>query len=140
MKRKVYISLLITLFALANVGLPFTLHFCQMMDSVSLESCSACSKDVEKKSCCEEDNSAIVNFTSGKDKCCETKLIASPINEQFLLIKIESAKESFKITEVVISDEFTISVDKSSYHISQNSSPPPETQNHIYIINSVFLI
>ncbi len=140
MKRKVYISLFVTLFALANVGLPFTLHICQMMNSVTFDSCSACSEAVEKKSCCEEDNSASINFTSGKDKCCETKLIISPIDEQYLVVKSESVKDSFRLAEAVISNDFTPGIDESTYDISHNHSPPPETQNHIYIINSVFLI
>jgi hypothetical protein len=111
-----------------------------MMKSVSLESCSACTKVAEKKSCCESNNSYPVNYKSEKDKCCETKVIVSRIDDQFLLVKTDPVTELSKLTDSVVYNDIIISSENSICHISQDSSPPPKSQNHIYIINSVFLI
>lgn len=140
MKRKVYISLLIALFSLANVGLPFTLHVCRMMESVSVENCSACIETIEIKSCCDDENSSPINFTVEQYDCCQIKIAASPIDEKFFLIKTDVISSSVKSIPPFIPTDLRTTNFASEKIFSCDTSPPPSLDNHLYLYNSKLLI
>ncbi len=81
MKRKFFISLILTFFFLSSTGIPQVIHQCNLTGEKSLDFCAACSEKehenseasccetvpVEEPSCCEDEAPA---GTAAKDDSC----------------------------------------------------------------------
>ncbi|MFO7524559.1 MAG: hypothetical protein R6W68_03830 [Ignavibacteriaceae bacterium] len=140
MKRKNYIVIAFTLiFAIATTGLPLSLHYCEMMKSTSLDECSICITEIETPSCCSLKSNGENLSSTKKSACCETVLIAQPIEDDYLITKTEiqifqyNAQSYFP--ELIIENQF---LDNSDIHFTSHSPPMPA--EHLFILNSIFLI
>ena len=140
MKRKNYIIILFTLiFTISTTGLPLALHYCDLMKSTSFDSCSVCIADIETPSCCSY-NAEGTNFSpEKKSDCCETVLIAQPIDDDYIVLKAELPNLQFdnqlSFSEKTFENEFS----NTSLVYSASHSPPLPAED-ILILNSVFLI
>jgi len=138
MKRKISIFTLTFLFFASTTGLPFVIHYCEMMESVTLEACEM-HKEVVVTSCCEEENEAEVYYTNGYDACCSTKLVDSSLKDNFVVSKTDL------ITKIQLPVVLFINPNNDLLQFSSNSfytdtSPPPLIDNHLYLTNSILLI
>ncbi len=78
-RNKIHISLIIAftaLFLVFNIGLPVVLHYCEMMKTVSSDSCGMC--DTEKN------NHNDLALSKGESSCCQTVIAAESNKVEFL--------------------------------------------------------
>jgi len=139
--KKIFILFLIFNFTFSNVGLPLTLHICNTMKKVSLDKCEMCKRQDEKPktSCCAEKHDEEINKVSFKSNCCDSKVLAKPIKDnfissQFALKKIETTSY---ISNVPILAESKIYF---TFRFYFDTSPPIHYSNSLNILNSTFLI
>lgn len=141
-KNRTFILLLLFAFTFSNVGLPFTVHFCAMMEKMNEEKCiSSTSETVQTEmTCCEKENKSIVNFSSFKKTCCESKIAAEPLNEKYLIDSSILQKIEIKTPVIFISPDILFTKLLPSKNFSNNSSPPLQISNGLYLVNSILLI
>ena len=139
MKKKISILSLAILFFASTVGLPFVLHYCEMMESVSFEVCEMHNVQSSSVSCCETKNEADVFLTNGYDQCCSTKLVDLSVKDNFVISKSDLISKTQ--LPVVLCININSDLSKiSSAKFYTDTSPPPISDNHIYLTNSVLLI
>jgi len=137
MKRKISVLIITFLFFVSTAGLPVVLHYCEMMESVTLEACEMHKEVVV--TCCEVENKAEVYYTNGYDACCSTKLVDSSFKDNFVVSKTDL------ITKIQLPVVLFINLNNDLLQFSSNSfytdtSPPPLIDNHLYLTNSILLI
>ncbi|MBM4176589.1 MAG: hypothetical protein FJ213_10535 [Ignavibacteria bacterium] len=137
--RKILTFALILFFTVTNTGLPLIKHVCQMMETTSLEACDMC-KVEEESNCCEEDNFE-VSFTDNQfSDCCQSDIVLKPISDKFISQKANLENQFapvhnfFSLTGL---DDYSFTEIKT---YSSDKSPPFLLDNHLYLINSIFLI
>lgn len=140
-KNKIFIYSLIFIFTLSNVGLPFTLHICSVMKTVSFEKCEMCREaETQTHSCCEMKRN-IENYKIKFDKkCCESRVLASPLSDKFI-----PSENLFKVSNIKTLEIVDLQADNlSEFYFTLkyyfDSSPPQLNLNNIYLINSILLI
>jgi hypothetical protein len=138
MKKKISISTLAFLFFASTTGLPLVLHYCEMMQSFSLEVCEMHNNETIVTSCCEAENTSQVYFSKGYDTCCTTKLVDSSVKDDFVLNKTEFTK--IQLLLVLNSDLIYNFSNQSSNNFYNDTSPPLLADNHLYLNNSILLI
>jgi hypothetical protein len=137
MKEKVITYLLLTLFLFSTIGVPISLHYCQMMKSISLQSCEMC--EMEMTGCCKDSDSRIRINSIENDTCCNTKYVAEPSTEKFLSSLTEIQKFDIKIYINNIPAEKLLS-DVTKVSCASDNSPPDTYTNTLYLNNSILLI
>jgi hypothetical protein len=145
MKRKISILLLAFLFFAANIGLPFSLHLCKMMDEPVAESCGMCTMpdmqdDVMTMECSVEENNSNESISGITPVCCETQFVDNKISDQFLSVKTEINKDNISVVNLLISDFSLYSNSSAKLNLQLQNNSPPIPGNDIYIYNSVLLI
>ncbi len=135
MKKRISILTLALLFFASTTGLPLVLHYCEMMESVSLEICEM----HKQSSCCGEESNANVYITSGYDPCCSTKLVDSSVKDNFVISKIEQTQKNL-LPVILIINQTDIYSFASFNKFYNDTSPPLLTDNHLYLTNSILLI
>jgi len=141
MKRKLAILLIFTFF-LSTVGMPISLHFCEMQKISSLSMCEVCALDKIEKvdSCCEEEIDYPVQLKSNNaDQCCNTKIIDKSISDNFISIQLELKQEQSP-TVVYLTDLISKQLRLNSQFINNTASPPSAQHSDLYLQNSVLLI
>jgi len=139
--KKISILFLIFNFTFSNVGLPFTLHICNTMKTVSLDKCEMCKRNDErpKMSCCTEKHDEEINKVLFKTNCCHSKVLAKPIKDNFI-----SSQFSLKKIEITsfISNAPILAESKINFtfRFYFDTSPPIHYSNSLNILNSTFLI
>lgn len=141
-KNRTFILLLLFAFTISNVGLPFTLHICEMIGNMSKEKCmkSNSEKVQTEMTCCEKENKSKVNFSSFKMNCCESKIAAEPLNEKYLIDSSILQKIEIKMPAIFNSDDILLKKLFLAKNFSNNSSPPSQISNELYLVNSILLI
>ncbi|MDO8550025.1 MAG: hypothetical protein Q7S39_07750 [Ignavibacteria bacterium] len=139
MKRKISILTLTFLFFASTTSLALVVHYCEMMKSASLGICEMHKEEVIKTSCCEEENEAEVYFTKANNQCCLTQLIDSSVKDNFVISKTELSGK-IQLPLVMFINLTGNSSILSSNKFYRDTSPPPLTDNHLYLINSILLI
>ena len=130
--------MLLSVFLFSTIGVPVTLHYCQMMNSVSLQSCGMCEK--ESSDCCKDDNYGTTINSVENGFCCDTKFIAEPSSEKYISSSYEVQKIEYKILIFVLPlNEYLYDV-VSNTTFTSDTSPPLTHSNAIYLNNSAFLI
>lgn len=138
MKRKIITYFLLSVFVLSTIGIPVSLHYCEMMDLVSLQSCGMC--DTKASTCCDE-NSQTLNINSPGDvSCCSNRIIASSSNEKYLSAAYENQKTEVKSFVFIIPKQQYITEELSSKTFNSDISPPANRSNSLYLNNSILLI
>ncbi|MDP2363327.1 MAG: hypothetical protein Q8M94_06110 [Ignavibacteria bacterium] len=138
MKRKIITYMLLSVFLFSTIGVPVTLHYCQMMNSVSFQSCGMCEK--ESSTCCKDDDYGTSINSYGNGFCCDTKLVAEKSNEKYI------SSSSIIINIDIKPFVFTIPANHSLAHIVNkisvisDTSPPAAYSNILYLNNSILLI
>jgi hypothetical protein len=131
---KILLTIFILVFFVSNTGLPFSIHLCQMMQDISVESCDMCSVH---KSCCSDVDE--VKITKAKAACCETKIAAEPLKDSYI-----------SINEIIFTDIYVIEIveilsgisdkTKINHSVFTDGSPPGFTNQEKFLLNSTFLI
>jgi hypothetical protein len=138
MKRKILTYLLLLIFLFSTIGIPISLHHCQMMDLVSLQSCGMC--DNKATVCCDDDNT-IPSVKSDNDvSCCTNKIIAASSDEKYLTVSYEVQKTETKSFVFIIPLKPYFTEELSNKTFSSDISPPANYSNSIYLNNSILLI
>jgi len=124
MKRKLAILVIFT-FILSTVGLPISLHFCEMQRTSSFSACKVCvAEKIEKvNSCCEDEVGNSVQLKSDNSyQCCETKIIDKSILDNYISAKLELKSEQSSIV-VNITDLISKQLRLNSQFINGPLSP-----------------
>lgn len=138
MKSKIITYFLLSVFLFSAIGIPITLHHCNMMHSVSLKSCGMCEQKTLK--CCDNDfEGHKISFVKGS-ACCDSKIIAEPLNEKYVLSSFDIQKIDLKVLAVTLTSENLLSEIVIKKIITSDISPPNTNSNQIYLFNSVLLI
>ena len=137
MKKRIFILTLILFFFTSTTGLPIVLHYCEMMESVSLEVCKIHKQENIKTFCCEKEKDEI-RLTNGYDTCCSVKLVNPSVKDDFVILKTEVTKQTL-ITFIL--PDFTANINNVNNTIFFNdTSPPLNKGNSVFLLNSSFLI
>lgn len=141
MKTKLVIIVTIAFF-LSTVGLPISMHFCEMQKTSSRSMCEVCALDKieEVDSCCEEEVDYPVQLKSdNSDQCCDIKIIDKSISDNFISIQLELKQEQFP-TVVYLTDLISKQLRLNCQFINNTASPPSAQHSDLYLQNSVLLI
>ena len=139
MKRKISILAVTFLFFASTTGLPLSFHLCKMIENAEADKCIMHNKPV-KSSCCEENNSYKVLFSSSNPTCCEIKTIDNSINDSYLIQKLE-IKSELVVTHLFLNnDVYNYKSTTNKFFNVTDSSPPSLTDNHLYLTYSSLLI
>ncbi len=130
---------LILLFTVTNTGLPLIKHMCQMMQTSSLEACDMC-KVEEETTCCEENDNEVSFTVYQFSDCCQSEILLKPISDKFLSQKSNHDLQVIFSYPAFDSDNFNDISKSQAESYSTDKSPPFLSDNHIYLINSNFLI
>ena len=145
MKRKFFISLILTFFFLSSTGIPQVIHQCNLTGEKSLDFCAACSEEehnkhdaccetepVKEPSCCEEETTAgttsndenCVIVKANEQTCCSDHISLLKINDDF---SVSAAKKSLDAgaTLVATLDIPDTRSDRTSRIIHFQDIPPP---------------
>lgn len=139
--RKLILFLLIS-FTFSNVGLPFTVHFCAMMEKMSEEKCLSCINNTAQSemTCCEKENKTKINFSSFKMNCCENKIAAEPLTDKFISSSFEIQKIELNSLILLNTEEIFSSKIVFDKNFLLDASPPKLISNSLYLSNSILLI
>lgn len=96
--------------------------------------------EVQTHTCCEV-NKDVENYKIKFDKkCCESKVITSPISDKFISPENSFKASNIKTPEVVDFQANNLIDFDSVQKFYFDSSPPQLISNNIYLINSILLI
>jgi hypothetical protein len=138
MKLKVITYFLVLVFLFSTIGVPVTLHYCQMMHSVSFQSCGMCEK--ESSNCCQENDYGTSINSSGGGLCCSTKFVAEPSNEKYISSSIDIQNIDVKIYMFTMPADHSLSEIVNKRSVISDISPPSNYSNYLYLTNSILLI
>ena len=139
MKRKIITYFLLCIFLFSTIGIPVTIHFCQMMDTVSLQIYGRCEKE-KTASCCNDNIFGLTKVSNQNDECCSTKIIADPLTEKFISAFSEIHKVDVKSFVYLFPSEVLLSVNVTHLNFASDNSPPDTYSNSLYLNNSILLI
>jgi len=141
MNRKKYIIILfIAVFALSSTGLPLTVHYCEMMNSSSIEECEMCSVEVEDvSSCCSIELPGVKLSDQKKGGCCETKIIGQPLQDDYVQSSVKSSDSNDEV-QLIQTETINLFNYFKSFEVENTSHSPPLIAQNLFIINSALLI
>lgn len=133
--KKISILLFGLVFLLSTTSLPMTLHLCKMAKERSVEQCEKCKKDIQKT------HSSVTFKNTGSSPCCSDQVIDSSVKDNFISSKtnLHDVKNMQLSVSFILAQE-VLNKNPELIWSGEINSPPNLIQNHIYIINSVFLI
>jgi hypothetical protein len=140
-KRRIHILSLAFVFLASTTGMPLIIHYCNMMETASLQPCEMHTKEVQKSSCCESETqtSAIADsyFSKAIDECCKDVTVDHSVKDTFVSSKTDIDFplhiNTFVTTEFVLTPNYQTNVEA-------DTSPPLISSNKIYLSNSILLI
>jgi hypothetical protein len=138
MKHKIITYTLISVFLFSVIGVPISLHYCDMMNLISLQSCGMC--DSKTSTCCDDDNSNPIVKSENDVSCCTNKIIAASSNEKYLTVTYEVQKTEAKSFVFATPKQQYFTEELSNKTFSSDISPPLNYSNSIYLNNSILLI
>jgi len=138
MKRKVITYFLLSVFLFSTIGIPVTIHYCQMMNFVSFQSCGMCEK--ESSDCFKDDYDRTIINSVENGFCCDTKLIAEPSNEKYISSSFDIQNIDVKIFVFTLPLDHSFSVNVTKRSVISDTSPPTSYSNTLYLNNSILLI
>ncbi len=140
MKKKIFVFGFIGLFAISTIGLPLTIHFCEMMNKSSIVECAICAEEIDTPSCCEVE-SDVLRFSSLAPNCCQEDFTFNKIEDDFINSKSEIKfiiDCSFHFdANLYLSFSNNLSNEK---YLNSDLPPPGAELKPIYLLNSTFLI
>ena len=141
MLRKISRLIVLSVFIISSTGLPLVLHICSMKGLSPVENCEMHKMKSLDHSCCNKEDAVPVKITqSNFDNCCQFRVVERNTTDQFVQTGSDfSQVQSHKVLFAVCTDTYTSPVISSNFNFS-SSSPPSNSDNHIYLFNSVFLI
>ena len=138
MKRKIITYLLLSVFLFSTIGVPVTMHYCQMMNSISFESCGMCEKELS--ACCKDDDYGTSINSIENDFCCNTKLVAEKSNEKYISSSSVIQNIDIKSFVFTIPAIHSLSDIVNKISVISDTSPPSAYSNTLYLNNSILLI
>lgn len=144
MKHKIITYALLSVFLFSIIGVPISLHYCEMMNQKSVSSCDICADEMTKviSSCCEdEQNNYRETISSPDSNCCQNEFVYNKIDDEFLINK--SDINLFSLLENVIQQVVltpAAQLVELTHSFYNDSSPPFLINPELYITNSVLLI
>ena len=138
MKSKIVTYFLLSVFVFSTIGIPISLHHCEMMKSVSFQSCGMC--DTKPTACCNE-SYLTSNIKATNDiSCCSDKIIASSSNAKYLSESNEIQKPETKSFVFIIPVKQYFTEELFNKTFKSDVSPPINSSNTLYLNNSILLI
>jgi Cft2 family RNA processing exonuclease len=138
MKRKVITYFLLSVFLFSTIGVPIAIHYCQMMNSVSLQACEICENSTSN--CCKDEETETTVVSYQNDSCCNTKIIADPLTEKYISAFYELQKVNVKTFEYILPLKTLFSENLTTTNFALDNSPPAIYSNSRYLDNSLLLI
>lgn len=142
--KKNLIYILLTAFIISIIGVPITLHYCDMMKQASVASCNVCKfeNDNLNSICCNDyqifQGEKILNADSN---CCSDKYYVNKIQDDYLSNTFET--KSILLSEIlnhpvlILSNNYNFNLTET---FNRDNSPPFAEETNIYILNSNFRI
>lgn len=144
MKRKIITYTLLSLFLFSIIGVPISLHYCEMMQQKSISSCVICADEMSnvKSSCCEdEQNNYRETISAPNPNCCQNEFVYNKIDDEYLLNKTELNIITVLESVLHIADSFQIVEPLYTQQTLYSDSSPPFLINpDIHISNLALLI
>ncbi|MFZ1289767.1 MAG: hypothetical protein WAR79_06740 [Melioribacteraceae bacterium] len=138
MIRKIITYYLLSIFLLSTIGVPVTIHYCQMMNSVSFQVCEMCENSTAD--CCKNEDTNVSIFSQEKVNCCTAKFIVEPLSEKYISAFTEIQKLDEKSFVNILPLEILISQNITNTSFAADNSPPDTYSNSLYLNNSILLI
>lgn len=138
MKQKIITYFLLFVFLFSTIGIPITIHYCQMMSSVSFQSCGMCEK--ETSDCCKDEDSGKTVVSNQNDSCCNTKIVSNPLTEKYISTFYEIQKVDVKALIYILPLGILLSENSTNTNFASDNSPPDTYSNSLYLNNSILLI
>lgn len=128
------------LFTLSNTGLPVIFHVCNMMNEVTLESCGMCEAKLDEMRHSHEEHSSLKIGRDASD-CCSYKTVEKSIKDNF----ISAVSGNMVVNAVdniapIVESDIDLSCSHENLFEISDGSPPGQSDNHIYLTNSILLI
>jgi hypothetical protein len=131
MQKRISILTLLLLFLVSTTGMPLIVHYCKIMESVSMQECEMHTLEIKNTSCCQQKDAKAL------DECCQDILVDHSVKEIYNISKTEFSSLLSLITflpdHTVINSDFTVC---SEIYSSATLIPG----NKIYLSNSILLI
>lgn len=144
MKRNIITYTLLSVFLFSIIGVPISLHYCEMMQQKSISSCEICVDEMAniKSSCCEdEQNNYSETISSLNSNCCQNEFVFNKIDDEFVINNLDISLYSLLenvIQQVVLTP--TAQQVELAHSFYNDSSPPFLINPEIHITNSALLI
>jgi hypothetical protein len=134
MTKRIIILSFCMLFLVSTTGLPLTIHFCKMKNSVSVNSkCGMC-----MGGCQHEKSAQGVSLHKAMSQCCHTEIFDKNVKDNFLSIDTDVNNHSLSVV-VICPVECSFSSFNSTIQFT-DTSPPRLVTNNLYLFNSILLI
>lgn len=130
MKHKIITYFLLSVFLFSTIGIPISMHYCNMMHSVSLKSCGMCEQKALK--CYDKDFEGHKISSIKGSACCDSKIIAEPLDEKYVSSSFDIQKIDLKVLAVALTSENLLSEIVTKKIITSDISPPNTNSNQIY--------
>ena len=141
--NKKLIILVIFSFFLSTLGLPISLHYCQMQGLTSFSACEMHSSEKmeEESPCCDNgDDYSLQLKSDNSDQCCDTRIIEAKVKDNFLSVFSELKIDAKNLITVLADNNVYPQIDSKIVFLTSTDSSPPLFDNNIYLLNSTFLI
>jgi hypothetical protein len=142
MKRKFFILTLLSVFLVSTTGLPLGLHYCSIKGLTFASTCTKHKALNEAHSCCNNntDQNPVKITVSQPVNCCMFKVVVGSSTDQFVTINNDlSFVKNLKTVIPLFSNVYEAPAITKQFDYT-SSSPPPLSENQIYLINSVLII
>lgn len=141
MLKKIIVISFNLLFLIATTGLPVTVHLCKIMENKPSDFCGITHEEGQhscKAMCKAKENIEVQNIV--KADCCKYLPLETLVTDKFVTNKIEITYTLSKIAVVNYSGIEKLDSQNISAIFLNDASPPSQTNNHIYLDNSLLLI
>jgi hypothetical protein len=139
--KKFYISLLSLLLIFATAGLPLSIQFCKTMKAGEIQFCAINhldEKNIDKPEC--DECSEVNNVKIAAANCCEYMPLETIVTDKYVSFKTEINHNLSLIAVVASAGSNILNSQISFTNYLQDTSPPSQCNNHLYLNNSIFLI
>jgi hypothetical protein len=134
MTKRIIILSFCFLFLVSTTGLPITIHFCKMLNSVSInKKCGMCGMDHRHGNTAQG-----TSITKPMSQCCHTETFNNNVKDNFLSVSAGLNVNTLSVIMICPAEcSFCSYVSAIQFN---DTSPPRLTNNNLYLFNSLLLI
>lgn len=128
--KKIKLIFLISLFSVLNLGLPYSIHYCEMMRSYSSDECTMCHKT---------ENHEAKKLTQVNKQCC--RIINFETNEKNFIQNKTKNESQINVISLITSDNYSRINDTNIFDkLSKQNSIISHQKIDLSILNHTLLI